>query len=255
MTKIGATILVWREARYLDHVLRTAIDAGVEVVVAWARRPHAWTLPGTPPDGWASGVHAVLADLQNRPNLHVLRWSGMPPQDCPAHGDRRTRAVIHQIELALGCAASVVLDSDYVYEPEAFAAAVKVVEESPDRYYSAGHIAFWRTPEWRVGDSDETILFAHPLKPVEGGFVEDAPELRTRLPLTCYHPSYARPEVEMREKLASFGHADIVPEGWVSDVWMQPPREGQRAGFQVPTSWIVWRNPDPIPLSLRGVLT
>ena len=238
--KIAAVFCIYNEEEYLEVAVRAILPGVEQVVICLGLSPYtAYRAEGSlelfPPDGTEKIVDRLALEFQGE--IQVIKENWLSQMEHREAGLKRC--------LDLGMDYFFLVDGDEVYREDHLRKIRKTLAEHPEAgtFIIKCH-TFWRSFRYRIPPEILTwrprrifkltrhrrilgIPFPHKLR-FKGindmnslGKVYEFPPSETAF----YHFSYARSPERMREKLATFPHAQEILGGWYDRVWRVWPQQ------------------------------
>lgn len=235
--KIAAVYCVYNEAEYLEFSIRSVLPEVEQVIVCLGFAPYTAYGASPPGDFPPDGTEALVDRLQQThpKKIQVIknRW--------PSQIEHRQAGLTRCLELGMDY--YFLVDGDEVYRENHLRFIRLALCEHPD----VGTVivkchTFWRSFKYRIPAETLSwrprrifkltrkrrilgVAFEHRLR-FTGindmnslGNVWECPTSEAAF----YHFSYARSPERMREKLATFPHAQEILSGWFEKVWLTWP--------------------------------
>jgi GT2 family glycosyltransferase len=137
---------------------------------------------------------------------------------------QRTEAV--KLAAKRGAGWLLIVDSDEFFQTGPIMDALDWMAKNPADKWSMCHVQLIKQKNWAVVTSEGTPQFQFAINLATVKAFKDkrtpAGEVSRTIPAEickCWHFSYLMPEKNLREKLASFGHAHEIAPTWQEDVW------------------------------------
>lgn len=240
--KIAAVFCVYNEEEYLSCAVRSVLEAVDRVILCLGTAPYT-AYRTNPVEAFpADGTEAIVEDLARQfpQKIEVIKnpW--------PSQMEHRA-AGLHRC-LELGMDYHFLVDGDEVYRQDHLDRIKQTLLQHPEAgtFIIKCH-TFWRSFRYRIPPEILTWrprrifkltrvrkvlglpLFPHRLRFKGINDMNSLGSIHEFLPQEAvfYHFSYARSPARMREKLATFPHAQEILGGWYEKVWLPWPDQRQ----------------------------
>ncbi len=205
--RFGAAIPVLNEWRFLPAVVGQLLKGGVERVFI-LRNTRAF-----------SGAPAILAPIPKA--IHML---GMDTRvtivegDWPSEHDTRNYGMEKLAQLGMGYVFTV--DADEIFSVEALTVLKRAVELNTFRSLACRFKTYWKSIDYQIDPPEVLVatVLVHRDQRFERLRMFEGEQTAINQ-FAMHHLSYVRTDEEMRQKIATYGHADEVMEGWFESVW------------------------------------
>ena len=267
--KIAAVYCVYNEEEYLAYSVRSVLPALDQVVLCLGSAPYtAYAKEGIdpfPPDGTGKIVDALAREFPRKIQVIQGAW--------PSQIEHREAGLLRCLETGMDY--YFLVDGDEIYRHDHLEKIRRTLQDRPEvgTFILKCH-TFWRSFRYRIPPQMLSwrprrifkltrsrrfcgLPFPHRLRFVGindlnslGPIHEFSPE-----EAAFYHFSYARSPARMREKLATFPHAQEILSGWYERVWLAWPSQRQMQNIH-PTDppkfpQAVHQDPSDLPEILR----
>jgi hypothetical protein len=205
--RFGAAIPVLNEWRFMPAVVGQLLKGGVErVLILRNTRPFC-------------GDSVILTPIPTAMRVAALdKRVTIIEGDWPSEHDTRNYG---QEKLAqLGMDYVFTVDSDEIFSVEALNVLKLAVELNKFRSLACRFKTYWKSIDYQIDPPE--VLVATVLVHRDQRFERlrmFSGEQTAINQFAMHHLSYVRTDDEMKQKLATYGHADEVVEGWFDAVW------------------------------------
>ena len=210
---------------YLGYAIKSIIDQIDKMIVLYTARPSYGHVSGKCPEG-----EEELRQIAEEASGGKLEWIKI--RHTHMEGDHRNQAFRH----VAGFDILAVIDSDEIWDPKAFEAALEYARNSAAFEIGANHQGwyhFWRSFNEYCSDGFCPIRF-HNLK-----------NMRKTQDINCpskvYHFGYAQTRVITDYKWACHGHQDELRSNWFDEIFYGY-QKGITKGLH-PVSLQIWHEP------------
>lgn len=240
--KIAAVYCIYNEEEYLAYSVRSVLPAVEQVILCLGSAPYtAYAKESTSlflPDGTETIVDTLAREFPQKIQVIKGTWSSQM--------EHREAGLSRCLELGMDY--HFLVDGDEVYRPDHLEKIRRTLQDHP----AAGTFivkchTFWRSFRYRIPPEVLTwrprrifkltrrvrllgLPLPHRLRFVGTNDLNSQGTVHEFLPQEAafYHFSYARSPARMREKLATFPHAQEILSGWYERVWLDWPADRQR---------------------------
>lgn len=268
--KIAAVYCVYNEEEYLAYSVRSVLPAVEEVILCLGSAPYtAYSKEGTrlfPPDGTGRIVDTLAREFPQK--IQVIPWAW------PSQIEHREAGLQRCLETGMDY--YFLVDGDEVYRPDHLQKIRQTLQDRPEvgTFILKCH-TFWRSFRYRIPPDQLSwrprrifkltrsrrllgLPLPHRLRFVGINDLNSLGPVHEFPPeeAAFYHFSYARSPARMREKLATFPHAQQILSGWYERVWLAWPSHRRMRNIH-PTDppkfpEAIYRDPSDLPEIMRS---
>lgn len=123
------------------------------------------------------------------------------------------------IQFLSDCEYIIGIDTDEIFSEEDLAKIADVCREDSPEVVSVPLHTYWKTPQYRIDPPEPGVIPLVLRRDRKYQGLRGVSGKARVLDAHCHHLSYVRSDLELEEKLRTWGHArDLVP-GWYEKVW------------------------------------
>lgn len=216
--RIIAHCVAFNQEHFIEAWVRNAVTYADEILVLYSKQP--WNYNKEAKDIIKTDNTGYILDRLKDEFKQLLVVEGKWDNETVQRNDAIKIARKREGDILL------IVDADEFYEASQVREAYKWMLENPAQVWCMHHIQLIKRVDWSIitPKGHPLFEFAIDLHRVSKFKEKRFPKANERISIPedickCWHFSYLMSELKLKEKLASFGHAQEIRPDWLTEVW------------------------------------